>query len=57
MTLFLPHRQYLSKWLPYHRDDNCAYLTISIGCTGGRRHRSVYIAKVLAERFVHKVNG
>lgn len=39
---------HLEKWLP--RFDNRAYVTIAIGCTGGR-HRSVYLVERLAERF------
>jgi UPF0042 nucleotide-binding protein len=32
--------------LPRYRDEGKSYLTIAIGCTGGR-HRSVYIAQQL----------
>jgi len=32
--------------LPHYRREGKSYLTISIGCTGGR-HRSVCIAEVL----------
>ncbi len=39
---------HLEKWLP--RFDNRAYVTIAIGCTGGK-HRSVYLVERLAERF------
>ena len=39
---------FVSTWLPEYRDDNRNYLTIAIGCTGGR-HRSVYIVERLAE--------
>ncbi len=38
---------FLSFCLPNYRRENRAYLTIGIGCTGGR-HRSVYIAERLA---------
>ncbi len=41
---------FVSKWLPAFRADNRSYLTLAIGCTGGR-HRSVYIANSLAKRF------
>jgi UPF0042 nucleotide-binding protein len=35
--------------LPHYIDEGKAYLTIAIGCTGGR-HRSVAIAETLAKR-------
>ncbi len=38
---------FLSFCLPNYRRENRAYLTIGIGCTGGR-HRSVYVAERLA---------
>lgn len=42
--------QFMSVWLPRFRAENRAYLTISIGCTGGR-HRSVYLVERLAAHF------
>ncbi|AKX56007.1 glmZ(sRNA)-inactivating NTPase [Thiopseudomonas alkaliphila] len=39
---------YLSKWLPRIADSNRAYVTVAIGCTGGR-HRSVYLVDQLAK--------
>lgn len=41
---------FLTTWLPRFEADNRSYVTICIGCTGGR-HRSVYLAERLAERF------
>lgn len=38
---------FLSFCLPNYRKENRAYLTVGIGCTGGR-HRSVYIAERLS---------
>ena len=41
---------FLEKWLPSYVADNRHYLTVAVGCTGGR-HRSVYIVEELARRF------
>jgi RNase adapter protein RapZ len=41
---------FLDDWLPCYIRDNRSYLTVAIGCTGGR-HRSVYFAETLAQRF------
>jgi UPF0042 nucleotide-binding protein len=42
--------RFLANWLPSYARDNRNYLTVAIGCTGGR-HRSVYLAERLAKAF------
>ncbi|HTP99635.1 MAG TPA: RNase adapter RapZ [Casimicrobiaceae bacterium] len=41
---------FVASWLPDYARDNRNYLTVAIGCTGGR-HRSVYLAQRLARAF------
>ncbi|MGZ5034611.1 MAG: RapZ C-terminal domain-containing protein, partial [Usitatibacter sp.] len=43
-------QRFLQHWLPRFVLDQRASITVAIGCTGGR-HRSVYVADQLAERF------
>jgi UPF0042 nucleotide-binding protein len=46
-------RDFLEKWLPRFQAENRAYVTVALGCTGGR-HRSVYLVEQLAEHFRRK---
>jgi UPF0042 nucleotide-binding protein len=43
-------RAFLARWLPEVVKEGRSYLTVAIGCTGGR-HRSVYLADKLAAAF------
>ena len=41
---------FIERWLPLYMQDTRNYLTVAIGCTGGK-HRSVYVTEELARRF------
>jgi len=41
---------FIRRWLPHYLRDTRSYLTVGIGCTGGR-HRSVYVVERLAQGF------
>jgi UPF0042 nucleotide-binding protein len=41
---------FITRWLPSYVQDARNYLTVAIGCTGGR-HRSPYVVEQLARRF------
>jgi len=41
---------FVASWLPDYSRDNRNYLTVALGCTGGR-HRSVYLVERLAQAF------
>ena len=43
-------RTFLEHWMPEYQKQDRAYLTIAIGCTGGK-HRSVYLVEKLAKDF------
>lgn len=40
---------FLERWLPRYQENDRNYLTVAIGCTGGR-HRSVYLSERIAEQ-------
>ena len=44
---------FLDRWIPRFEEDNRAYITIAIGCTGGQ-HRSVYMVEKLGKHFLGK---
>ena len=41
--------EYLKNWLPNYMKKERSYLTVSVGCTGGR-HRSVYCSEEIAKK-------
>ncbi|WP_329741112.1 RNase adapter RapZ [Dyella sp. A6] len=43
-------QRWLEAWLPRFEQDDRSYVTVSVGCTGGR-HRSVYLVEQLAAHF------
>lgn len=47
---------FIDNWLDDIRQSQRAYLTVSIGCTGGR-HRSVYITEYLYQHFKNKLGA
>ncbi len=48
--MFTHISSFLEHWIPRFEADNRTYMTVAIGCTGGQ-HRSVYLAKRLADHF------
>ncbi len=42
--------QFIERWLPAYQKENRTYITVGIGCTGGK-HRSVYLVSKLKEYF------
>ncbi len=41
---------FLERWLPAFEGADRAYVTVAVGCTGGR-HRSVFVVEKLARAF------
>lgn len=52
--MFESIRDFLERWLPAFQAENRAYMTVSLGCTGGQ-HRSVYLAHRLANYFRDRI--
>lgn len=50
LEMYSDIRFFVERWLPRFEIENRSYLTVSIGCTGGR-HRSVYLCELLAAHF------
>jgi len=53
---FTDTARWLDAWLPRFEQDDRSYVTISIGCTGGR-HRSVYLVEKLAAYYRDRREG
>lgn len=47
---------FLERWIPDYENENRRYLTVSIGCTGGK-HRSVYLVERLTKYFKNQRNN
>lgn len=48
MKMYKDLLKFISEWAPRFDNNNRSYMTIAIGCTGGR-HRSVYLCEKLAD--------
>lgn len=48
--MYCSMRDFLDRWIPTYQDSGRAYMTVSIGCTGGQ-HRSVYLTERLYQHF------
>jgi UPF0042 nucleotide-binding protein len=53
---FADTARWLDAWLPRFEQDDRSYVTISVGCTGGR-HRSVYLVEKLAAHYRARREG
>ena len=48
--MFVHIRDFIERWLPNFEQENRSYITVAVGCTGGR-HRSVYMVESLRRHF------
>ena len=56
VTQMIDHiSDFFLTWTTVFEDENRSYLTVSIGCTGGR-HRSVFITESVMERLSKKID-
>lgn len=46
-AMFREISEFLANWIPKFEKENRSYITVSLGCTGGK-HRSVYLVERLA---------
>lgn len=46
--------EFLRVWLPRFEENSRSYITVAVGCTGGR-HRSVFICEKLGQHFEGKI--
>ncbi|HED13423.1 MAG TPA: RNase adapter RapZ [Gammaproteobacteria bacterium] len=50
LEMFEDISKFFARWLPAFTQEGRSYVTVAIGCTGGK-HRSVYLAQKLANYF------